>query len=94
MEVEILEKKENKLTNRIEVRFKVRHPGEATPKREEIKKKIAAIIGAGEDFIVLRKVISVFGKPESYGKIHVYNSKEDLFRWEPKYILKRNGLVE
>ncbi len=94
MEVEIVEKKENKLMNRIEVRFRVDHPGEATPKREEIKKKVSAILGAKEDFVILRKIVSTFGKPVSYGIVHVYNNKEDIFRWEPRYILKRNGLVE
>lgn len=94
MEVEILEKKENKLVNRIEVRLRILHPGEATPKREDIRKKVAALIGSNEELVVLRKIISSFGKPISYGIVHIYNSKEDMFKWEPRYVLKRNKLVE
>lgn len=94
MEIEIIDRKENNLVKRTELRIRVLHPGKATPKREEVRRKVAAIIGVKEELVVLRKIISSFGKATSYGIIHVYNSKEDVFKWEPKYVLKRNKMVE
>lgn len=94
MEVEIIDRKENNLVKRTELRIRILHPGEATPKREDVRKKVAAIVGVKEELVVLRKIISSFGKAVSYGLVHVYNSREDIFKWEPKYILRRNKMVE
>ena len=37
MEIQITEKQENELLNRLEVKFKVLHAKEKTPKRSEVK---------------------------------------------------------
>ena len=94
MEINIINREENKLLNREEIVIDIEHKGEATPKREELKKKIAAMIGKDEKLIVVEKILSEFGKQRSKAFIHVYNSEEDMKKLEPKYILKRNKIIQ
>ncbi len=94
MELKILNKVENKLFNRIEVHAIAEHVGEATPKREEVRSRVAALLGVSEDLVVVRKIISAYRFPKSRILVHVYNDKESLMRLEPRYILKRNKIVE
>lgn len=94
MDVEILQKIDNPLLNRVEIVTIVKHPNSSTPKREEIKKKLAAILGSKEELMVVRKILSVYGKPISRVYINVYKDENTLRRVEPKHILKKNGLIE
>lgn len=94
MEVKIIDQKENKLLNRLEIVAIVNHPKEATPKREEIRKRIAAIMGKNPDLVVIRKILSFFGWPKSKVLANIYENKEDLLKLEPKYILKRNSIIK
>jgi small subunit ribosomal protein S24e len=94
MEIKIIERKENKLLNREEVYAVAEHPGEATPKREEIRKKIAAMVGSDENLTVVTKILSSYRLPISKIWVNVYRDQETMKRLEPKHILKRNGLAE
>jgi len=94
MDIKILERRENKLLNREEVYAIADHRGEPTPKREDIKKKVAAMIGKSEDLIVVLKIMSSYGLQRSKVILHVYNSKDDMMKIEPKYILKRNKVIQ
>ena len=45
MKVEIVEKSENPLFQRVEIKFKVDHAGEPTPKRLDVRAQVAAQLG-------------------------------------------------
>ena len=90
MDIKILEKKENKLLNRLEVRFAVDHSGKPTPKREEIRKKLCALLNCKENTMIIKKLITPFGKNITIGKANVYKSHDDLKKVEPKYLIKRD----
>ncbi len=94
MEIRIIEKRENPLLDRIEVLALAEHPNQATPRREEVRKRIAALLGVSEDLVVVKKIVSVFGWPRSRIYVNVYKNKEAMFRLEPKHILKRNGIIK
>jgi len=94
MEVKIIERNENKLLNREEIYAVVEHPNGATPKREEIRKKLAAMLGVAENLIVIQKILSVYGLPISRVFAHVYKDEDTLKKLEPKHLLKRNKLLE
>jgi small subunit ribosomal protein S24e len=89
MKFEIVEKKENPLLKRIELRFKVTHEKSSTPTRAEVKTQIALAINVPEELVVIEKFASLHGKQEASGIARVYESKEILETFELKYLLKR-----
>lgn len=94
MDIEISEKKQNPLLNRLEVRFIVHHTNEKTPTRDAIREKIAAQLSSKKGNIVVDSMNSVFGKATTKGYVRVYDTPEALAKNEPHYILKRNKLEE
>jgi small subunit ribosomal protein S24e len=89
VEIEITEKKENQLLNRTEIKFRVDHPGTPTPTRLEVKAQLATKLGVNEEVLVLEKIAGIYGRQSASGIARVYNSKEELEKLEPKYLLVR-----
>lgn len=89
MKVEIVDKVENPLLKRTEVKFKVDHAGAPTPKRLEVQSQLATMLGAGEDLVIIEKLASTHGHQIASGIARVYISKEQLDKVEPKYLLQR-----
>lgn len=94
MEVEVISKKENLFLDRLEVDFKITHPKEVTPKRNEVKNEIATLLKVQKDTIVIDNMRTEFGKPETIGYAKVYKSKSQALSNETEAILKRNNLFE
>lgn len=92
MELEILGKTENPLLDRTEVRFKVAHGQAATPKREDVRDKLAAMMNAKKDLVVVDHMTSTFGRGETTGYARVYNKVDTMGVIERRFLLKRNGL--
>ncbi|MGQ4833497.1 MAG: 30S ribosomal protein S24e [Candidatus Asgardarchaeia archaeon] len=90
MEIKILEKRDNRLLERLEVKFLVKYPGAATPSRSDVKKKLVALLNTSDDLLMLIYLKPRTGKHEGIGLAHVYNSRERLEKIEPEYIIKRN----
>ena len=67
MKMEIVEKKENAVLKRTEVRFIVDHAGEATPTKGAVVDEIAKQTKAKRDTIVLNSIESVYGSGKSKG---------------------------
>lgn len=91
MNIDVKTKAENKLLGRNEVHFEVEHPKAATPNRSEVRKQLAAKLGAEENAVVIRSIHSHFGSSKSIGLAHVYKSEKELQSIEPKYIIARNS---
>ena len=89
MRVEIVEKVENPLLKRTEVKFKVDHAGAPTPKRLEVRAQLATLLGVAEDLLVIDKLASTHGHQAASGIARAYSSPEQLRGLEPKYLLKR-----
>ncbi len=94
MDIEILEKHDNLLLERTEVRLLAKHPKEATPKRKELKEAITEALGISKETIVIDVVESEFGKGETKIYAKVYNKVEIARKIENDHILKRNSLYE
>ncbi len=88
MEIEILGKVENLILNRIEIAAEINHEGKPTPTRAEIRKQLAAELGADENLLVIKKIETGFGTSSKCDAI-LYKSREELEKTEAKYILKR-----
>ena len=92
--MEITNRKENPILNRVEIAWEWRHVGAATPTRNEI---IDAVVkmepGATKDCVLVKSVSTRFGQPLTTGNAVVYGDRADLEK-EPKYILARHGSKE
>jgi len=89
MKIKIVEKKTNKLLDRIEVHFVVESEAE-TPKRLDVKSKLAAMINHDENLLIIKGLHQNTGSKTSKGIAHAYKSKKTLEQLEPEYLQKRN----
>jgi len=89
MELEITDKTENKLINRIEVRFKVTHEKAKTPTRKEIKGALADNLGAKKECVIVDMMRSEYGSPVTKGYAKVYKTPEELKRFEKAHLIQR-----
>ena len=94
METEVLSRKENPLFERIEIEFHTRHASEPTPTRDALREEIAKIAKAKKDLVIIDRMDSDFGRPETSGYAKVYKSMDKILSVERKHILIRNGLLK
>ena len=84
------ERMENKLLNRIELKFSIRHNGKATPSRKEvmdlIKKEEPK---SNAEYIVIKYNNPRFGQPLTTGLAYIYGDADSM-KVEPEYIHKRH----
>jgi len=87
--MEIIDRKENPLLNRVEIEFRWNHEGSATPSRAEMLNGLASIEpGSNRDLIVIKDVNTRFGMGSTTGVGLVYADEESM-KVEPEYIHKR-----
>jgi small subunit ribosomal protein S24e len=94
MQLEVIQRKENPLLKRTEVRFKAIHKAEATPTRDVLRAFLAKELNATKDIVVIDSQASTFGRYETVGYAKVYKTKEEALAVERKHILVRNKLIE
>ncbi len=89
MEIEVIERKENKLLEREEIKFIIKYDG-ATPTRKEVKEAIKNELGIG-GYIVIKHIKPLFGIKEAKVYAKVYPSEAIARKIEPDYIFAREG---
>ncbi len=91
MSIELLsmEKRENKLLNRIELIAELRF-GSGTPTRKEIRSLIASLLKKPEGLVFVRKISTKYGRREAVIKVNVYNNRDEALQMEPEHIIRRN----
>ncbi len=77
------------LLNRTEVIFEIDHARQPTPRKDVIKKQLAAELKTNEELINLHKIINNFGSTKTKVIAEIYNTKEDLER-----LIKKNKKQE
>ena len=92
--INILSETENKLLNRQEIEFEIEHSTGSTPKRLEIKKKIAAQFNKEDALTIIKKLDTKYGTGLTIGNARIYNSMIDIQDIEPAYVIKRNNPEE
>ena len=92
MKIEIESREENKLLNRIEVRYRAIHAKEKTPSREEARNQIAANLQVPKELVIIDYQKYKFGKNYTEGYAKIYKTKEEAMALEPDFLLIRNGL--
>ncbi len=89
MKIKIVEKKTNVLLDRLEVSFVVESEKE-TPKRLEVRSKLAALINYDENLVIIKGIHQETGNRKSKGMAHAYKTVNNLKIVEPEYLIKRN----
>lgn len=88
MNVEILETREQPLLGRKVVKASLRFEG-ATPSRKEVLSTLANQLKAKEEQVVLKTVRSAFGRTKAIATLHLYKSRKQAERFEPRYRFDR-----
>jgi len=94
VKIEIENKKPNALMDRTEVSFKADHRGEGSPKRADVKAKLAEALAVGKEKVIIDHMETEFGMGVSTGYAKVYGSTESAMKYEKNYLQARNGLAE
>jgi len=87
MKLTILEKTNNPILKRKEVKFKVEHEGAATPSKMEVADLLAAKLNAKKDLMFIKRYAGEFGVNVSTGLCVVYEDEDAMDRAEPKKML-------
>lgn len=88
--MDIVERMENKLLNRVEIKFSWRHSGKATPSRREVMDLVKTLEPkSNPEYIVIKDCNTRFGQPLTTGLAYIYENEESM-KVEPEYIHKRH----
>lgn len=90
MELKITANTENKLLNRKEITFMVEQDN-STAKREDLTKELCKKLNLNPDSTIIVRIDQGFGRKESSGVAHSYQSKELLEKYEPRHVLAKVG---
>ena len=94
MKVKIASQKRNLLLNRTEIVFEVEHPRAGTPRRSEVRKRLAEVVNTDLKLLYIKKMVTRTGTMTAVGEANVYDSLEQARLVEPKHILARNAPPE
>ncbi|MCA1811204.1 MAG: hypothetical protein LC623_04225 [Halobacteriales archaeon] len=92
MELKIVSNKENALMGRKEIVFALRHEGETTPSRVQVRQLLAGEIGSKTENVVIDSMESEYGRGWTSGTARAYRSADDARKTERTHLLKRNAL--
>jgi small subunit ribosomal protein S24e len=90
MDIRILKDKGNVLLNRRELDFIVKYEG-STPSRNDIKNKLAAMLNAPLELLVVQRIKTEYGMQEAKGYAKLYEDVNRMKEVELEYVLKRNA---
>jgi small subunit ribosomal protein S24e len=91
MDIRIIKDKKNLLLNRRELDFVVRYEG-STPSRNDIKNKLAAMLNAPLELLVVQRIKTEYGMQEAKGYAKLYEDADRMKEVELEYVLKRNAI--
>lgn len=90
MEIKIIEKKENPLLNRTEIKFECEYPTEGTPTILDVKHKLVALEDSSNELLVVDYMKPSYGVPTAVGLAKIYDSVEKLAEIETKSVIAKN----
>ena len=91
MDIRIIKDKKNLLLNRRELDFVVKYEG-STPSRNDVKNKLAAMLNAPFELLVVQKIKTEYGMQEAKGYAKLYEDAARMKEVELEYVLKRNAI--
>ncbi len=91
--MQIIERRENKLLDRVEIDFQLNHTGKPTPTRSSVAKSLASLEpGSKTNLIVVKELSTRFGQALTTGIALIY-ANEEAMSVEPKYVHQRLTII-
>ena len=88
--MEIVNRIENKLLQRVEIEFRWKHPKQSTPSRQAVIEMVRGLEpGSNPDLVIVKDCNTRFGMAMTTGRAYVYANTEAM-TVEPAYIHKRH----
>ncbi len=88
--MEIIERKENPLLNRVEINFVLKHDGKSTPSRKDMREQVASLEpGSSWENVVVKDIQTSYGQAKTTGLGLIYANAESM-SVEPAYVLERH----
>ena len=84
----------NPLLSRKQCVVDVIHPNKANVSKNDLRSEIANYLHSKQENVVVFGMRTAFGGGKSSGFALIYDTEEDLIKFEPKYRLVRLGLLE
>lgn len=94
MELQIIDRIDNPLLERTEVRFRIHHNDGGTPRRSEVREALAEELKVARDSVIIHNLISHFGRRQTDGYAKVYADHQRMIAIEREYLLKRHNLAK
>lgn len=94
MDLEITQNNDNPLFGRKDVKFLIRHTGETTPTRVQVRQLVATEIGTKTENVVIDHMESATGFAATRGVARAYQSADLARQSERPHFLKRNNLFQ
>jgi len=91
MEIKVASERENPVLGRKELWISVR--SKETPKRPELKTRLAAELGVDEKLIIVDNIKTAAGTPDVEAYVKVYKDEEHLRRVELRHKIAKNEVV-
>lgn len=91
MDIKIIKDKKNSLLNRRELDFIVKYEG-STPSRNDVRNKLAAMLNAPLELLVIQRIKTEYGMQESKDYAKLYEDADRMKQVEQEYVLKRNAV--
>jgi ribosomal protein S24E len=91
MKLEILEKKEQKLLSRLEIKARTSFEGSVTPSNDAVKAAIAKETGKDIKLVVVQNIYTDFGTASATISAHVYDNEETLKELEETHKKGKKG---
>ncbi len=94
MDVEITSQNDNALFGRKDVKFVLRHDGETTPTRVQVRQLVASEIGTKTENVVIDHMESATGMAATRGVARAYQSADLARKSERIHFQKRNNIFQ
>ncbi|MFQ5998865.1 MAG: 30S ribosomal protein S24e, partial [Candidatus Bathyarchaeia archaeon] len=85
----IIKDTENPPLGRREVIFEIVHLQAATPKRQDVRKDVAARLNANQDLVFLMRMITGTNSWRTRGVAHAYHTADAANLYAPEYLRLR-----
>jgi ribosomal protein S24E len=94
MDLEITQNLDDALFGRKDVKFVLRHTGETTPTRVQVRQLVATEIGTKTENVVIDHMESATGFAATRGVARAYQNADLARKQEREHFLKRNNLFQ
>lgn len=94
IKVKRVSRKRSTLLKRTEITFEDEHPYHDSPRRSEVRKRLAEVVNSDFKLLFIKSLVMKNGSMTVVGEANVYDSLDQARVVEPKHLLPRNVKLE